>query len=115
MKEKKIIYPIIFLAIIAPLNLYYMWNTERRSYAMRQCEYQLASVALSAKLQVDRKLKEIENLVINSKNAKILEISDENLKLKLQNEELINKIIKMFGLLRGEETLLNESFGKTNI
>ncbi len=115
MREKKIIYSIIFLAIMMLLNLYYIWNTERRFYATQQCGYQLVSIALSTRDQVRKELKEIKSFIANFENAKILELSGENLELKSQNEKLIKELLDMFSSLKGGEMPLNESFGKTNI
>lgn len=114
MSGKKIIYPIIFLAVMMS-NLYYIWDTERRSNATHQYEYQLVEVALSVKEQVERKLKEIKYIISNSEDREKLELAAENLELKWQNEKLIRDLLIMFNLLKGREMPLNRPSGRTNI
>jgi len=115
MSEKRLFYLGIFVVGMILLNLYYIWDSERRFFETRQCEYQLVNVALSAKAQVERKLKEIEYIFSNSEDREKLELSAENFELMRQNEKLVRELLNIFNLLRGREMPLSEPSGKTNV
>jgi len=115
MKEKRLFYLGVFAVVMIPLNLYYIWDSERQFFEMRQCEYQLVNVALSAKAQVERHLKEVGRIISNSEDREKLELIGENLGLQWQNEKLARELLNMFNLLRGREMPVYKPLGKVKI
>lgn len=115
MSEKKLSYLGIFVSIAISLNLYYIWDAERKVFEMNQCNYDLVEVALSAKAQSERNLKEIQYAISNSEDGEKLELIGKNLELQWQNEKLVRELLNMFTLLRGMEMPLNNPPGKTSI
>lgn len=114
MNIKKLFRGSFFAAIIAA-SLYYILSVERRVFEMNQCSYELVSVALSTKAQVERMVKEIQHTTSNSQDREKLELIGENLELQWQNEKLVRELLNMFNLLRGKEMPLSEPAGKTKV
>lgn len=115
MNKNKLFYGVIFVAMAISLNLYYIWDTQRKFYEMHECGHQLADASLSIHKKTERNLNEIKYIISNSEDREKFELIKENLELMWQNEKLIKELLNMFNLLRGREMPLSEPSGKASI
>ena len=115
MKEKRLFYLGIFVAIIIALNLFGIWDSQRKFYHMHECGHQLVNINESMQKKMDRNLKEIQDRVANSEKLENLELEMENLELRRQNEKLILGLFNMFNILKGREMPLSKSQNRVKI
>ncbi|KKR46915.1 MAG: hypothetical protein UT90_C0014G0004 [Parcubacteria group bacterium GW2011_GWA1_40_21] len=116
MSEKKMVAcAFIFLVITSLLNLFGIWDSQRKFYAMHECGHQLVNVGESIQKKTERHFKEIQNIFVNFESLQNMELKKENLELRWQNEKFVRELLNMFNLLRGREMPIYKPLGKVKI
>lgn len=106
---------VVFVIIAFGLNTYKIQYVSEKTDEMHQCSHQLAENSTSIHEMTERNLKETQHAISNSEDGKKLQLIEENLELKWQNEKLMRELLNMFNLSRGRDTPLVKPLGKTNV
>lgn len=106
---------VVFVIIAFGLNTYKIQYVSEKTDEMHQCTHQLVQDSVSIHKGTQRNLKEIQYVVSNSEDGEKLQLIEENLELKWQNEKLTRDLLNMFNLFRGRDIPLVKPLGKTNV